>query len=358
MSYTRNLIVSIDQLFNTICGGDPDNTLSARVGFFSRHEDQQLLPKKLRMFYKMIERPIDLAYEHADGKGHCRQAFEDDPDEEYTDNNWGIFLFLMSLIIYPLCVVVGGFIHMLRELGCKKFKKGARLPSVRRNFFEKWIRKVFWICIGILLIPLSIVVAVWLILMINAVILLIPIWLLVECFGQWLRKLGLLRSKGVNPSQSNNNITIKVKNRLIKGTRKFQKVLNKSRNHSITIIIVMDMLQELFGYYKYSGITLQNNSINNSLILIAKIDHKPEFPILVYPIGFDLNQVPPQQVSYYNSIPAVDIVILTNGIEWNMYSKNGGSVLKLSCEFDLLTLDPKQPPDIARLYNVCKESLV
>lgn len=36
MSYFKNILVSVDQLGNAICGGNPDNTISARVGFFSQ----------------------------------------------------------------------------------------------------------------------------------------------------------------------------------------------------------------------------------------------------------------------------------------------------------------------------------
>lgn len=32
MSYFRNILISIDQLINTIFGGSPDETISSRVG--------------------------------------------------------------------------------------------------------------------------------------------------------------------------------------------------------------------------------------------------------------------------------------------------------------------------------------
>lgn len=32
MKYIWNLLIAIDQLFNTILGGDPDETMSSRMG--------------------------------------------------------------------------------------------------------------------------------------------------------------------------------------------------------------------------------------------------------------------------------------------------------------------------------------
>lgn len=32
MKYAKNILIGIDQLINTICGGNPDETISSRVG--------------------------------------------------------------------------------------------------------------------------------------------------------------------------------------------------------------------------------------------------------------------------------------------------------------------------------------
>ncbi|MBK7384715.1 MAG: hypothetical protein IPI81_15500 [Flavobacteriales bacterium] len=36
MGYFKNVLVSVDQLGNTLCGGNPDNTISAWTGYFSQ----------------------------------------------------------------------------------------------------------------------------------------------------------------------------------------------------------------------------------------------------------------------------------------------------------------------------------
>jgi hypothetical protein len=64
MYYFRNVLISIYQLGNTICGGDPDNTISARVGYFALVNNG---PKKYywRTFEKVINFtfwPIDANY--------------------------------------------------------------------------------------------------------------------------------------------------------------------------------------------------------------------------------------------------------------------------------------------------------
>lgn len=35
--YFSNFFVAIDQLGNTVAGGNPDNTISARVGYYNEH---------------------------------------------------------------------------------------------------------------------------------------------------------------------------------------------------------------------------------------------------------------------------------------------------------------------------------
>ncbi|GAB5466965.1 MAG: hypothetical protein Kapaf2KO_24010 [Candidatus Kapaibacteriales bacterium] len=38
MRYLKNLLISFDQLGNTIAGGNPDNTISSRLGHFLEKE--------------------------------------------------------------------------------------------------------------------------------------------------------------------------------------------------------------------------------------------------------------------------------------------------------------------------------
>ena len=62
--YIWNLLISIDQLANTIFGGYPDETLSSRWGKLAREEH------KFAMFMCNLLHIFD--------KGHCEKCIEED----------------------------------------------------------------------------------------------------------------------------------------------------------------------------------------------------------------------------------------------------------------------------------------
>ena len=62
--YLKNILISIDQLFNTIFGGDPDETLSSRIG------------KKAHG--TILEKIINFIF----GDNHCIDAIEKDEGKD------------------------------------------------------------------------------------------------------------------------------------------------------------------------------------------------------------------------------------------------------------------------------------
>lgn len=50
--YFWNLLISIDQFINTIFGGDPDETISSRIG---KHKDSNRLARFLSGFLDLFE---------------------------------------------------------------------------------------------------------------------------------------------------------------------------------------------------------------------------------------------------------------------------------------------------------------
>ena len=101
MPYWLNVLISIDQLGNAIAGGNPDNTISGRVGFFA----SDLHQSKIKPYWKALERIIDFTFAPLQGPGHCRRAWLGEQDE--TDNEvtyitriiLGIFVALGCLLI-------------------------------------------------------------------------------------------------------------------------------------------------------------------------------------------------------------------------------------------------------------------
>ncbi len=101
MGYFHNVLLAFDQLANALCGGNPDNTISARVGYFA-----QVNQNLNKWYWKTVEKVIDFTYWPVDGPNHCRQAFEADPEETFNDNNSDFFRFFMTLIIIAICIPV------------------------------------------------------------------------------------------------------------------------------------------------------------------------------------------------------------------------------------------------------------
>lgn len=64
-TYLINLIISIDQLANTILGGLPDETISSRLG--------KRIKKNNCLFSRFICKILDIF-----DKGHCEDAIEED----------------------------------------------------------------------------------------------------------------------------------------------------------------------------------------------------------------------------------------------------------------------------------------
>ena len=68
MGYVKNLLIAIDQLANTIFGGDPDETISSRCGKYVRR-NRGWFPCQLCKILNWFQ------------KDHCIQSIEEDRGE-------------------------------------------------------------------------------------------------------------------------------------------------------------------------------------------------------------------------------------------------------------------------------------
>lgn len=106
-SWIFNVFVAFDQFGNAIAFGNPDSTISARVGFFSIRG-----PGYLKHYWKFLERIINWAFWPVDGKNHCRQAFCKDPYEAYILGNQ-LAWFILSIIVLVFCIVIGVILYVV-----------------------------------------------------------------------------------------------------------------------------------------------------------------------------------------------------------------------------------------------------
>ena len=97
--WIKNILIAIDQLLNAVFKGDPDSTISARTGFHAVHAPRSA-------FWRRMQRVINLAFRPVDGEGHCRQAWEADPNEWFYDVK-GIPRLFLFITTFLLCLVIG-----------------------------------------------------------------------------------------------------------------------------------------------------------------------------------------------------------------------------------------------------------
>jgi predicted type IV restriction endonuclease len=159
------------------------------------------------------------------------------------------------------------------------------------------------------------------------------------------------------------NIPTKVRDRLAAGIKRFVPILSSAKtrdvNESDTVIIVTDLLAEVFGFDKYSEITSEYVIRGTYVDLAVKLDGKLEMLIEVKAIGLDPKDAFVKQSVDYAANQGVDWVILTNGAKWQIYKVTFGKPVnqELVLEIDLLNANPKNQSDLDNLYLLTKEGI-
>src|SRR5258705_10781416 len=156
------------------------------------------------------------------------------------------------------------------------------------------------------------------------------------------------------------NIPARVEARLISGIKRFVPILTTAKardvNESDKVIIVTDMLCEIFGYDKYSEITSEHAIRGTFCDLATKLDGKVQLLIEVKAIGLELKDAYVKQAVDYAANKGVDWVLLTNAAIWRVYRVSFSKPIEqeLVAEFNLMTLNPKEEEQIGLLYLLTK----
>jgi len=159
-------------------------------------------------------------------------------------------------------------------------------------------------------------------------------------------------------------VTSKVAARISAAIKRFQPIIasakSRDANESDTVIIVTDMLSEVFGYDKYSEITSECSIRGTWCDLAIKIDGKFEYLIEVKAIGMDLKDSYTKQAVDYSANKGTDWVLLTNAEIWRIYKVTFAKPIdsELIVEIKFSELNPKKSSDIELLYNLSREGLI
>lgn len=154
-----------------------------------------------------------------------------------------------------------------------------------------------------------------------------------------------------------------VSKRMVATIPKFKKVLEQARerdvNESDTVTIVTDILEEVFGFDKYTEITREYAIQGTYCDLAIKIGKKVEYLIEVKAIGIGLKDSHLRQAVGYASQEGIRWVVLTNGITWQIYRVTVEEKVESTklMEFDITILNPRKKDEQEMLFLLCKRGV-
>ena len=155
----------------------------------------------------------------------------------------------------------------------------------------------------------------------------------------------------------------KVAERFGKHLGRFQKVLRDAKdrdvNESDTVTIVTDMLGAIFGYDKYTEITSEQAIRGTYCDLAIKLNGIVKYLIEVKAIGLTLKENHLRQAIGYGANHGVPWIVLTNGIDWEIYKITFDQ--PISCDqvttFNILELSARKMENQELLFLLSKEGL-
>lgn len=159
------------------------------------------------------------------------------------------------------------------------------------------------------------------------------------------------------------NIPSKVEERLKAGIKKFQPIVANAKsqdlNETDTVRIISGILEEVLGYDRYLEISSEMNIKGSYCDLCLKIDNEVQILIEAKAVGIELKSNHLKQVVDYAVNKGIDWVILTNGINWNVYKVMYSKPInqELIIEFDFLSINHKNASDLADLFLLTKEAI-
>jgi hypothetical protein len=107
LPYWLNVLVAIDQLGNAIADGNPDNTISARVGYFASNAHQN----KIKGYWKILEKIIDFSFAPIQGPGHCYNSWQAEADELDTQGSYTARI-ILGIFVAAGCLIITAFIRL------------------------------------------------------------------------------------------------------------------------------------------------------------------------------------------------------------------------------------------------------
>jgi hypothetical protein len=149
--------------------------------------------------------------------------------------------------------------------------------------------------------------------------------------------------------------------RISAGLKRFQPILASARsrdvNESDTVVIVTDLLQEVFGYDKYAEITSEHMIRGTFCDLAVKLEGTLAFLIEVKAVGLELKEQHVKQAVDYAANQGCEWVTLTNAAVWKVYKVTFSKPIQheLVVDLDLLALNHRNSEHLELVGLLAKE---
>lgn len=160
-----------------------------------------------------------------------------------------------------------------------------------------------------------------------------------------------------------------VEERLIKQVPRYQKVLKEAQergdNEANTGKIVVNMLSEVFGFDEFKDLDKEYEIDGGDRCDVAvKIEGKVRYLVEIKAIRINLKDNHIKQVEAYGFRAGIRWVVLTNGVDWQVYrigqeSKRGDKKLTREqvCAFNFMDMKAKTPKHQETLFMLCRRGV-
>lgn len=156
-------------------------------------------------------------------------------------------------------------------------------------------------------------------------------------------------------------ISKKVTDRIITQLKKYQAILSSAKDRDIsesdTVVIIGDMLADVLGYKKYTEITTEFAIRGTYVDLAVKVDGNVRFLIEAKAIGVTLKDSHVKQAIDYGANHGIEWVVLTNGVDWQVFKIYFRQPIDKSLIFeaDVLQTNPRNAQFLECFGNLSRE---
>ena len=155
----------------------------------------------------------------------------------------------------------------------------------------------------------------------------------------------------------------KIQERIKAALRRFKPLLKAARERDAgradTATLALDLLSELFGYDRYSEITSELDNRESVFDFSIQAAGQPRMLVRVSPIGFAPDDRYLLATAQYAQMNAIEWIILTNGIGWQVHHVEDVGVTApetpVVLAFDLLQMQPGRDAHLGTIHLLTRE---